>query len=55
MRFILRKAKHVPNPSSVISFNKRGKHLNYTLFDCKHSLNFACLAHKGNATEVTKI
>ena len=36
-------------------FNKRGKHLNYTLFNCKHSLNFACLAHKGNATEVTKI
>ena len=33
-------------------FNKTGKHLNY---NCKHSLNFAGHAHKGNATEVAKM
>ena len=38
-----------------LSVYKRGKHINYTLFNCKHLLNFACLTHKGGATEVTKI
>ena len=33
---------------------KRGKLLNYTFSNCKHSLNFTCHTHKMNAPKVTK-
>ena len=50
------KQQHTSPEMLIYKFlETRGQHLNYTLFNCKHSLNFACHAHKGNATEVTKI